>query len=217
MCLALQKGEKAYCIDVFDAQYLNKDRSGLGDRVVFERNMAQFRIDLINVTIDARSSQNVAPQDIIEAVGPVRFFSVDGGHYQEIVENDLKLAEVCLSDSGVIALDDFHRPEWPDVSAGYFSWYAARTNPIVPFAIGFNKLYLCYEQFVDNYKCALVANSFLTNFRSKNVEFQNVQVPVYQHYVLPEEDLRSRLISYAKIFNPDLYVKAKNLRRKRRR
>jgi hypothetical protein len=34
MCLALQPGQKSYCVDIFDAQDLNKDFSGKGDRAI---------------------------------------------------------------------------------------------------------------------------------------------------------------------------------------
>ena len=123
-------------MDIFQNQRLNKDLSGKGDRTVFESNLAKFGIGRERVFIDTRSSQQVQPTDILNAVGPVRFFSVDGGHWLEIVQTDLRLAESSLSDHGVIALDDFHRPEWPDVSAGYFAWYASRSRLIVPFPSG---------------------------------------------------------------------------------
>jgi hypothetical protein len=213
MCLALQDSEKAYCIDVFEAQHLNKDLSGRGNRVVFQQNLEKYRVDLRRVIVDAKSSQDVRPNDIMAAVGPVRLFSIDGGHWQKIVESDLKLAESCISEHGVIALDDFQRSEWPEVSAGYFGWYIGRRRPVVPFAIGFNKLYICQEQFAEAYKRALAESSFLSNFLNKEVVFQGAQVPVYQPYLLPEQSLWSRFITYAKIFSPDLYVKAKDFRR----
>ena len=215
MCLALQNCEKAYCVDVFDAQDLTKDNFyEQSNRAAFEKNLTQFRLDRTRITVDAKSSQDVTPEDIMSAVGPVRLFSVDGGHWQEIVESDLKLAEACLCDWGIIALDDFYRPEWPDVSAGYFSWYAVRKKAIAPFAVGFNKLYLCHQNFVRQYQEALAENSFLEIYLSKSVEFQNTRLPVYQHYLLPEDDLKTRLKFYVKLFNPDIYVKASNFRRK---
>jgi hypothetical protein len=132
LCLGLANGEKAYCIDIFESQMLNKDVSGRGDRVIFAANLANFSVDDGKVVVDARSSQEVETSDIIDAVGPARFFSIDGGHWLEIVQNDLRLAEASLATHGVIALDDFHRAEWPNVSAGYFAWYPSRKKPLVP-------------------------------------------------------------------------------------
>jgi len=37
------------------------------------------------------SSENVSVGDILSTVGPVRLFSIDGGHTKEIVINDLEL------------------------------------------------------------------------------------------------------------------------------
>jgi hypothetical protein len=76
MCLALQQGQKSYCVDVFDAQDLNKDFSGKGDSNIFEQNLTRFGIDPNSVTIEAKSSMDVAADDILRSVGPVRFFSV---------------------------------------------------------------------------------------------------------------------------------------------
>src|ERR1700761_238614 len=143
LCLGLRPEEKAYCVDIFSDQHLNKDCSGSGDRAVFERNLARFGIPAPRYVVRQASSMDVTAEDIVEAVGPVRLFSVDGGHWLDIVRNDLAVAEDTLAEGGVIALDDFHRPEWPEVSAGYFKWFETRKKNVVPFAIGFNKLYLC--------------------------------------------------------------------------
>jgi hypothetical protein len=82
--------------------------------------------------LDKRPSQQVKPDDILTTVGEARLFSIDGGHWAEVVRNDLSIAENSLAEHGVIALDDFHRPEWPEVSAGYFAWHANRGKSIVP-------------------------------------------------------------------------------------
>ena len=63
-------------MDVFDAQDLNKDFSGKGDSNIFEQNLTRFGIDPNSVTIEAKSSMDVAVDDILRSVGPVRFFSV---------------------------------------------------------------------------------------------------------------------------------------------
>jgi Methyltransferase domain len=207
LCLGLQNGEKAYCIDIFESQMLNKDLSGRGDQVIFAANLANFSIDDNTVVIDSRSSQNVEPNDIIGTVGPARFFSIDGGHWLEIVQNDLRLAEASLAAHGIIALDDFHRPEWPNVSAGYFAWYVSRKKPLVPLALGFNKLYLCEEKWSEFYKGLLREAPFLTRYLTKQVEFQGEKIPVYQTFVRPEMSIRTRLVAYLKIFNPDLYMR----------
>jgi hypothetical protein len=176
--LALQDGEKAYAIDVFEDQAKNLDGSGLGDRGRFEANLARFHVERSRVVIDARGSDVVAPDDILSKVGRVRFFSVDGGHWRDIVGSDLRLAASVLSDQGVIALDDFMRPEWPDVSLGLFDWFEGSDKTIVPFAIGFNKLYLCRREEVGAYQRA-VDTEFVRTFQTKSYNFLGVDVPVF--------------------------------------
>jgi hypothetical protein len=212
LCLALSAGEKGYCIDVFDAQHLNKDRSGSGNRADFERNLGRFGVPLDRIVIDARSSEDVHAQDITKAVGPVRFFSIDGGHWATIVVNDFRLAEATLAEHGVIALDDFHRPEWPEVSLGYFSWFKDRKVPLVPFAVGYNKLYLCGENWAESYKNLLVSDPYLRWFLQKIVTLQDVQVPVFQEFSLPEFSKAHTLLTNIKVFYPDLYVRIARLR-----
>ena len=48
----------------------------------------------------------------------LRFAHVDGGHDEETVLHDIRLAYGHLVDGGVLALDDFQHPRWPGVSAG---------------------------------------------------------------------------------------------------
>lgn len=206
LCLGLKDGERAYSIDIFDQQELNKDLSGRGDRDIFERNLTGFGVDISRVTIDPRSSLEVGPNDILGKVGAVRVFSIDGGHWLEVVENDLKLAEATISTGGVIVVDDFHRPEWPEVSAGYFKWFAERTKPIVPFAIGFNKLYLCEEGRAVFYKQKLDENAFLQKFVTRQSEFQGQEVPVYQLYLVPELGKRTVVKAVMMALAPELYA-----------
>jgi hypothetical protein len=208
LCHGLKKNERAYCVDIFDMQHLNKDNSGLGNRAIFERNLKRFGIADSLLAIEAKSSEDVTAGDIIANVGQVRLFSVDGGHWLDIVANDMRIAEDALALYGVIALDDFHRPEWPEVSAAYFQWFASRRKPIVPFAIGFNKLYLCETEWLAFYQNALIANSMLQGLVVKNCQFQGVRVPVYQACVVPEDGLRGWLRSYFRVFRPEKFANA---------
>jgi hypothetical protein len=206
LCLGLRGDESAYAIDIFDDQAKNLDRSGHGDRDRFEANLRRYGIDKNRVVVDARASDEVTPQDVLAKVGRVRFFSVDGGHWREIVSSDLKLAASVLSDSGVIALDDFMRPEWPDVSLGLFDWFETSDKSIRPFAIGYNKLYLCRDDQVTAYQLLIEQSDFLRAFRSKFYKFLGTDVPVMQSFQLAEWGMRERLVAYLKLYHPDLYV-----------
>ena len=216
LCLSLQPGQRAYGIDLFDSQHLNFDQSGKGDRSIVEQNLARAGVDLSSVILDGRSSDQVSAADILRAAGPVRFFSIDGGHWAEIVRNDLRLAEATLGECGVIALDDFLRAEWPDVSTGYFEWLRERSTPIVPLAIGLNKLYLCNERYRPLYRKVLDDSSFLKVFHSKHYDFGGSEIRVYQKFPLPEEwNLRTRIEEYLRLYHPDLFVRLRPGSRRR--
>lgn len=206
LCLGRADGERAYCIDLFADQARNRDGSGLGDLQKFRNNLRRFDIPDDNIVIRQGSSADISGQDVLDAVGPVRFFSVDGGHWREIVENDLKIAERCLAAGGIIALDDFHRPEWPDVSAGYFAWYAQRSGALEPFAIGFNKLYLCDSRYRDEYQQVLARDPALKALLVRQAVLQGHALPVYAEYILPEYGPVRAAKAYLKLFAPRLFL-----------
>jgi hypothetical protein len=213
LCHSLQEGESAYCIDIFDNQTLNIDASGKGDRAAFEKNLRRFGVNLKRLTIRSVSSLEVSASEIVNQVGPVRFFSIDGGHWDAIVKNDLKLAEASLAEYGVVALDDFHRPEWPDVSAGYFSWMLERKTSLAPFCIGFNKLYLCNKDWRQPYQNVILNDAFLQHFITKMAKLQDVELPVFSEFPLPEEHFWRRRRTYMRLYRPAIYVQLRRLRR----
>jgi hypothetical protein len=213
LCLSMQEGERAYCIDVFEDQHLNIDSSGKGNRLILERNLRHFNVDITRLIIRAASSFDIQASDIVDEAGPIRFFSIDGGHWAAIVKHDLNLAEASLADHGIVALDDFLRSEWPDVSAGFFSWASEHKGSIVPFCIGFNKLYLCHEQWREQFQSIIVNDQFTSNCIIKRTKFQNVELPVFSEFVPPESGLRTQCRVLLRLFCPDMYVHLRRIYR----
>lgn len=211
LCLALKEGEKAYGIDIFGDQEHNLDHSGSGDQAVLEANLDKFGVPRARVVLDQRESQKVTPREILDAVGPIRFFSVDGGHWFDVVVSDLRLAEASIGEKGVIAIDDFLRPEWPDVSAAFFHWFEQSEGTLVPFAIGFNKVYLCRKAAVAGYQAVLGDSVFLGAYLSKHYDFLGSRIPIFQNYHLPEFGVKRRVFEYMKLYHPDFYSSARSL------
>ncbi|HEX7236241.1 MAG TPA: class I SAM-dependent methyltransferase [Gammaproteobacteria bacterium] len=124
--------DHAYAIDVFDSSR-NSDRSGDGDREIFEANMRRYGGAYTTIQTD---SALLEP----ERLPPIRIFSVDGSHTAAMTEHDLRLAARVLVRGGVVILDDYFNEQWPDVSVGANRVIADGT--LVPFAITPGKVLL---------------------------------------------------------------------------
>jgi hypothetical protein len=147
-------GAPAVAIDVFDEQALNVDGSGRGDRERFEANVRRWS-DWSSVVVKQGDSTNLTGQDVRDLTGgAVRLFSVDGGHTEEIVLADMRTAEQAMAPGGIVVADDVFNAEWPSVSVGTLR-YLNFGGSLVPFAIGFNKVYFTDPDHASAYRDVL--------------------------------------------------------------
>jgi predicted O-methyltransferase YrrM len=72
-----------------------------------------------------------------------RWIHVDGEHTGEALVNDLRLASFALHDQGIICLDDFFNPMYPQVTAATFQYLAAHPHELTLVLCGHVKAYLC--------------------------------------------------------------------------
>jgi len=160
--LLLYENEKAFSIDIFDQNQLSKDRPSPKPNPALKQILQEF---LDNVEKHAGSSEdihtirgssdNVVAGDILSTVGPVRLFSIDGGHTKELVINDLELASSTLCEQGVVIFDDCFKPEWPGVINGLHEFLFRKSADLVPFAISLNKVFLCKPSAAEMYRESL--------------------------------------------------------------
>jgi hypothetical protein len=151
--LLRRDGEPSLAVDLFGDQERNVDSSGRGDVEKFRANVALWATDDGLVVHQGDSTQLTAEQ-VRDLVGGVRLFSVDGGHTAEIVQSDMALAEACLVDGGVVIADDVFNQRWPGVAVGTLQ-YIEDGATLVPFAIGFNKVFFTQPAHVPAYRAAL--------------------------------------------------------------
>ncbi|MGX9790291.1 class I SAM-dependent methyltransferase [Mycobacterium sp. MMS18-G62] len=152
MKLLQRPGEAAIAIDLFENQAANIDRSGEGDLGRFLQNVDRWS-SRDGLVIHGGDSAKIKPGDIPE-LKEVRLFSVDGGHTEEIVLSDMRLAEESLADGGVVIADDVFNQQWPGVAVGTVH-YLEQGGALVPFYIGFNKVLFAHRSHADRYRHAL--------------------------------------------------------------
>lgn len=152
--LLQRAGEKSVAIDVFDDQDLNVDGSGNGDLEKFVNNVNLWS-SMDDVVVHKSDSTKVTPETLRElADGDIRFFSVDGGHTEEIVFSDMKLAEATLADGGIVIADDVFNEHWPGVAVGT-QRYLEDGAKLAPFLIGFNKVFFAQSDYCEFYRTAV--------------------------------------------------------------
>lgn len=81
-----------------------------------------------------------------------RWLHIDGEHTGRAVINDLELCEQLLSDDGIIVLDDFFNPMYPQLTEAAFSFLSANKHKLSMFLCGWNKAYLARPLFAFNYR-----------------------------------------------------------------
>jgi hypothetical protein len=154
--LLRQKDEYSVAIDVFGSQQLNIDRSGKGDLASFRRNVQRWS-SLSRVVIHDGDSTQLQANELREvARGDIRLFSIDGGHTESTVFSDMNLAEATLASGGIVIADDIFNEEWPGVVTGTFR-YLSQGGQLVPFAIGFSKVFFSSPEYADYYRSTLQA------------------------------------------------------------
>ncbi|QDO99528.1 class I SAM-dependent methyltransferase [Ferrovibrio terrae] len=156
LALGRRPDEAAFAIDVFGDQHLNRDDSGAGDREIFLNNTRRWLgADSARLDVLQRSSLDVRPEEILERSGRVRMASIDGGHTEDCVINDLMLVQSVLGPKGVVILDDHFNEFWPEVSSGVARYLLDPAASLRPFAITPNKTYFAAAEDVAFYRRSL--------------------------------------------------------------
>ncbi|MEM1383178.1 MAG: class I SAM-dependent methyltransferase [Pseudomonadota bacterium] len=125
---------------------------------------------------------------IAEKLGPVRFFSIDGGHHLRHVRHDSALAAEVLSAEGVIVFDDFCNFEWPEVSAGAFDFLRQHPEEFAPFAVTPKKLYVCRSAVQAAYLASVREAPGLSGFVREGRGLLGTQIIAVKH------PMRKRLV-----------------------
>ncbi len=175
---AAMPDEHAVAVDVFGDQDKNVDKSGCGDRSVFERHLACYA-SAATVEIIQESSLDLARHGFPSR--RFRFISVDGGHTGPTVANDLRLAERTLIKGGVVALDDILSSHWTGVLTGLAA-YVAEGGTLMPFALVPNKLLLTTDAVAATEGRSSLRRLFPLALAKVDLEFLSGVVDTYEDH-----------------------------------
>lgn len=97
-----------------------------------------------------------------------RWIHIDGEHSGIAVAHDLALASSVLGERGVIVVDDFFTPSYPQISFAVLDHLRAHPKSLTMFLCGFNKAYLCHPSDA-RWLLAHVANNMVTDLEVRGV------------------------------------------------
>jgi hypothetical protein len=172
LALSRQVGEKSLAIDLFEDDEKNASTRYGGRSRAFSTHAASLNVTLESTEVQKADSLTLTSDDILSRVGRVRIFSVDGGHLYHHVAHDLPLVLSTLAPGGVIAVDDFCNPEWPEVTSATYDFVRAQEGKIVPAILTKKKLYLAAPHIASAY------GEFATRFAATDKQMSRGLVEV---------------------------------------
>lgn len=113
-------------------------------RAEFLKNARDRIVDHSDIVVVDKDSRSLTADDYLSMSGvPMRVIHIDGDHSMDGCLHDLVESEKCLSDDGVIILDDVFNTDWPGVGAATNEFLGhARKTEIRPILIGHGKVVL---------------------------------------------------------------------------
>ncbi|MDH3444128.1 MAG: class I SAM-dependent methyltransferase [Deltaproteobacteria bacterium] len=86
-----------------------------------------------------------------ESARKFRWIHVDGEHTGQSVINDLAIANLLLSERGILSVDDFFAPAYPQVTQAVFQFLTAHPGELSLVLCGFGKGYICRPKAAREY------------------------------------------------------------------
>jgi hypothetical protein len=175
-------GERVFAADLFS---IGAHPNKMSDQYrSFLRSARKLGLEIDESLIHRGDSRALSGDDVAAKVGPVRFFSIDGGHMLEHVKHDSIVARDSLAEHGVIAFDDAFNFEWPEVALGLFQ-FLQDNDDYLPFASTQKKTYICHKSFHQRYLEVVERAADLSGFHRKKGTFLDTPV-IFIHHAMPK-------------------------------
>lgn len=156
-------------IDLFD---IGEMSNGMSEQYrSFLRHGDRLGLPVNKDLLVASDSAELLPKDILDKVGKVRFFSIDGGHTLSNIMADSRLAKETVADHGVIVFDDTFNPAWPEVTVGVADFLRDNDAGFSAFCMTKYKTYVCRREFHDFYRATIMRAPHLRAFERAETHF----------------------------------------------
>ena len=125
MARFLRPEEELLAVDLFE----RAREAGYSDCPDMERVRRTILSAAPNVTAQQITLLNCSSHDMqLNAEKQFRFAHIDGGHDMLTVTNDLNFVATRMVPGGVVAVDDYAHPMWPDIKPATDRFLAANSN-----------------------------------------------------------------------------------------
>jgi hypothetical protein len=161
-------GEKIVAIDPFD---ITAPEHGVSQYARFMEGGHRLGLLVDESLVIKSDSTLLKAADITNRVGPIRFFSIDGGHMLHHVNADSRLSAQSLAEHGIIVFDDTFNPAWPEVTVGVADFLREEAAGFSVICLTKYKTYICRQAFHRFYSRAIATSSDLRAFDHIETEF----------------------------------------------
>lgn len=139
-------------IDVFDMQEFNLDKAGVGKKDVFLENASRLGVNKIEcIRTDSLNLDFQNAVYLCDKYKKFKFFSIDGCHDVLHTTKDIEFAMQVTADEGIIAVDDYINPDWPEVQEAVTKMYHNNEYKFIPLLFICGKLLLCSAAYHEKY------------------------------------------------------------------
>jgi ubiquinone/menaquinone biosynthesis C-methylase UbiE len=194
LCQHKRPEEEIWLVDF--SPFLNEART----------NLSQLQSSGVRF-LSCKSSALAREADLAARRRAFRWIHIDGDHTGAAVVNDLNLAADLLSDEGLVCVDDFFNPVYPQITAAVFSWLTTHPFELELVLCGQNKAYLARPTQAHVY-LAFIRTQLAAELRARGVThltlFKTSPTGDYNGWGLAER--RDDRDYYGLDANPDLIL-----------
>ena len=133
-------------------------------------NLLELSLSDKNYNLHDMASQNILQDEqLSKQYRCSRFIHIDGLHDGPTTYNDIKIADFLCSEKGIVVIDDFFSPAFPNVTEAFYRYVSLHPYSFTLFMVGGRKGFLARPEFVGQYR-KLIYDKLLDYLEENNFE-----------------------------------------------